>query len=97
MLEGVPHLVANQESANYGPNYHARSDELHQADRHQLRLNAAILAAVTLGFSEMPVTWRRQTRAEIERLMATTDLRQQLESFGMWHYWVSGERGRKAP
>jgi hypothetical protein len=45
----------------------------------------------------MPVTWRRQTRAEIERLMATTDLRQQLESFGMWHYWVSGERGRKAP
>ena len=61
------------------------------------RDEAAILAAVTLGFSEMPVTWRRQTRAEIERLMASTDLRQQLESFGMWHYWVSGERGRKAP
>ncbi len=23
MMQGVPNLVANQESANYGPNYHA--------------------------------------------------------------------------
>ena len=27
MMQGVANLVANQESANYGPNYHARSDE----------------------------------------------------------------------
>ena len=26
MMQGVPNLVANQESANYGPNYHAGSD-----------------------------------------------------------------------
>ena len=25
MMQGVPNLVANQESANYGPNYHART------------------------------------------------------------------------
>ena len=97
MMEGVANLVANQASANYGPNYHARSDEFHVADAQQLRLNAAILAAMTLGFSELPVTWSRQSRAEIERLIATTDLRQQMESFGMWHHWTSGERGRKQP
>jgi len=97
MLEGVAHLVANQESANYGPNYHARSDEFGQVDQRQLRLNAAILAAMTLGFAEMPVTWKRQGRADIERLIATTDLRQQMESLGMWREWASGARGRKRP
>ena len=97
MLEGVAHLVANQESANYGPNYHARSDELDKADRQQLRLNAAIIAAMTLGFSEMPMTWKRQTRAEIDRLVATTDLEQQMRSLGLWEDFVGGVRGRKKP
>ena len=46
MMQGVPNLVANQESANYGPNYHARSDEFGRADLQQLRLNTAITAAV---------------------------------------------------
>lgn len=97
MLEGVAHLVANQESANYGPNYHARSDEFGAVDQRQLRLNAAILAAMTLGFAEMPVTWKRQNRADIERLIGTSDLRQQMESMGMWSDWASGARGRKRP
>jgi len=52
---------------------------------------------MTLGFAEMPVTWKRQSRADIERLMATTDLRQQMESMGMWEEWARGARGRKRP
>ncbi|HSP81443.1 MAG TPA: M20/M25/M40 family metallo-hydrolase, partial [Myxococcaceae bacterium] len=36
MLHGVPNLVANQEPALYGPNYHARSDELDKCDPRQL-------------------------------------------------------------
>ncbi len=97
MLEGVANLVANQESANYGPNYHARSDEFGMVDQQQLRLNGAILASMTLRFAEMPVTWTRQSRAEIDRLVATTDLRAQMEQFGMWDDWASGARGRKRP
>ncbi len=97
MLEGVANLVANQESANYGPNYHARSDEFGVVDQQQLRLNAAILAAMTLRFAEMPVAWGRQSRADIERLVATTDLRAQMEQFGMWDDWANGVRGRKRP
>ena len=97
MLEGVANLVANQEAANYGPNYHARSDEFHQADQQQLRLNAAIIAGMTLRFAEMPVTWTRRNRAGVERLVATTDLRAQMEQFGLWEDWTSGMRGRKTP
>jgi len=40
ILAGVPNLVANQEPATYGPNYHARSDEFAQCDLRQLRRNA---------------------------------------------------------
>lgn len=97
MMEGVAHLVANQEAANYGPNYHARSDEFGQVDRQQLRLNAAIIAAMSLRFAEMPVSWGRQSRADVERLVATTDLRQQMETMGIWEEWRSGTRGRRRP
>lgn len=97
MLEGVANLVANQESANYGPNYHARSDEFAAADQHQMRLNTAILGAMTLRFAEMPVTWKRQSRAEIEALVDHTDLKAQMASFGMLDDWLNGVRGRKRP
>jgi hypothetical protein len=93
----VANLVANQESANYGPNYHARSDEFGVVDQQQLRLNASILAAMTLRFAEMPVTWNRQSRADVDRLVATTDLKAQMEQFGMWDDWANGVRGRKRP
>jgi Zn-dependent M28 family amino/carboxypeptidase len=95
MLEGVANLVANQESANYGPNYHARSDTYDKVDLHQLRLNAAIAATVTWWYANAPVTWRRQSRAEIERLVTETDLDDQMKSFNVWGDWEAGRRGRK--
>lgn len=94
MLEGVANLVANHEPATYGPNYHARSDQFHQCDPRQLRLNAAIVAAVVYGFAQQEVTWSRQTRAEIEQLMAGSDLEQQMRTFGLWEAWADGRRGR---
>jgi len=94
MLEGVANIVANHEPATYGPNYHARSDQFHQCDPQQLRLNAAIIAAVVYGFAEADVKWERQTRAEIEELMAASDLEQQMRTFGLWEAWKNGSRGR---
>ena len=95
MVQGVANLVANQESANYGPNYHARSDTFEKVDLRQLRLNAAVAAAVTYNFAEGDVSWTRQSRAEIERLIATTDLGEQMKSFGLWQAWLDGTRGRQ--
>lgn len=94
MMQGVANLVANQESANYGPNYHAASDTYDKADLRQLHANAAITAAVVWAFANMDVTWGRQTRADIEALIARTDLGQQMKSFAIWDDWVTGARGR---
>ncbi len=95
MMEGVANLVANQESANYGPNYHAGSDTFDKVDTRQLKQNTAIAAAVTWGFANADVTWRRQTRAEIQALVDGTTLKDQMIGMDLYDVWVSGQRGRK--
>ncbi len=96
MMEGVANLVADQESANYGPNYHSRSDTFDKVDQRQLRLNAAVAAAVTWGFAnDGGVSWRRQTRAEVQELIDSTDLGEQMRTFGLMEPWERGERGRR--
>jgi len=94
MMLGVPNLVANQESATYGPNYHARSDELHECDPRDLRLNAAIIGAVTWGFANADVTWKRDGKAAVEQLVKSTDLEAQMKMFNVWHDWETGTRSR---
>jgi len=95
MLQGVANLVANQESANYAPNYHARSDTFDKVDQRQLRLNAAIAAAVVFGLGEADLPWARQGRAEIEALVERTSLKDQMASFGLLESWLDGSRGRR--
>ena len=93
MLAGVPNLVANQEPATYGPNYHARSDEFAQCDLHQLRQNAQIAAAVVWDAASAPTRLPRQTSAQIADLFKRTDLAQQMVAMGGWDEYVRGERG----
>ncbi|MDB4947754.1 MAG: Peptidase [Gemmatimonadetes bacterium] len=95
MLQGVANLVANQEPASYGPNYHARSDTYDKCDIQQLRLNAAITAALAYGLGNADVTWTRQTRAQVEELMRHSDLEQQMRTFNVWNEWAAGTRGRQ--
>jgi carboxypeptidase Q len=96
MMEGVANLVANQESANYGPNYHAQSDTYDKVDFKSLKINSAIAAAVVLGFANSDaVSWKRQSREDIDKLIQSTDLGMQMKSFNMWDDWVQGKRGRK--
>ncbi|MGH7701592.1 MAG: M28 family peptidase, partial [Gemmatimonadales bacterium] len=95
MMQGVANLVANQEAANYGPNYHARSDEFGRVDLTQLRLNGAIAGAVTLGFANAEVGWGRQGAGAVQALVNSTDLEAQMRTFGVWDDWVKGIRGRK--
>lgn len=93
MMQGVANLVANQESANYGPNYHARSDEFDKADLRQLRLNAAIAGAVTWGFATFDLSLPRQTAQQVDSLVRNTDLAEQMKSFNVYDAWVGGTRG----
>jgi Zn-dependent M28 family amino/carboxypeptidase len=94
MLQGVPNLVANHEPASYGPNYHARSDEFDKCDAVQLRLNAAVVAAVVHGFARDEARLPRHSRADVEALVRTTDLGQQMKTFGYLDAWNAGTRGR---
>lgn len=94
MMQGIGNLVANQAAVDYGPNYHAESDTFDKVDFHQLKLNCAITAALTYGFANMDVTWKQQTRDEIQTLIDTTDLRRQMEMFDLYKSWLDETRGR---
>ena len=100
MLEGVGNLVANHKPFNYGPNYHAPSDTYDKVDLESLKRNSAIVAAVALGYANLPddkVNWSRQSHAEVSELVDNFHLEFPMRMFGVWKAWVSGERGRSKP
>ncbi|HSF01466.1 MAG TPA: M28 family peptidase, partial [Solirubrobacterales bacterium] len=83
MMEGVPSLVADQESATYGPNYHARSDTFDKADARQLKLNAAIAGAVTWGFANSAKALPRLSGAQVQNIVEKTDLKALMQAFDL--------------
>lgn len=95
MVQGVANIVANHDPANYGPTYHATSDTFDKVNQTQLRLNSAIVAAVTYAFANMDVTWKRHTRAQIQSLVDTTALGRDMRTFGLMAGWEDGTRGRR--
>jgi len=96
MLEGVPTLVANQEEANYLPNYHAASDTLDKVDMRELKLHTVLAALTAWGIADRgDPLGKRLSRAELDVLVKETGLDQQLKLLGYWEAWQSGQRGRK--
>jgi carboxypeptidase Q len=96
LLEGVPTLVANQEEANYLPNYHAASDTFDKVDMRELKLHTVLAALTAWGIADRTeALGKRLTRAEIETQMKETGLDQQMKTLGYWDAWQSGARGRK--
>jgi carboxypeptidase Q len=96
LLEGVPTLVANQEEANYLPNYHAASDTLDKVDIRELKLHTALAALTAWGIADRTETLgKRLSRGELDVLVKETGLDQQLQALGYWEAWQSGARGRQ--
>jgi hypothetical protein len=94
LLEGVPNLIANQEEANYIPNYHASSDTLDKVDIEALKRNTAIAAVTAFGIAERAEPLGpRQSRAEIDALLKSSGLDQQMKIAGLWPLWESSQRG----
>jgi hypothetical protein len=85
-----------QADATYGPDYHASSDTFDKVDLAQLRKNAAVAAAVLWAFAEADAPWGRQSGEQVQKLVETTTLKDQMVSFGVFDDWRSGKRGRKA-
>jgi carboxypeptidase Q len=96
LLEGVPTLVANQEVANYLPNYHAASDTLDKVDIRELKLHAALAALTAWGIADRTEPLgKRLSRPELDALVKETGLDQQMKLLSYWDAWRSGARGRK--
>jgi hypothetical protein len=96
LLEGVPNLIANQETEKYLPDYHAASDTLDKVDMGQARKNAAIAAVAVSGIANAPGRLgKRQSRDEIEQVLEKSGVADQMKTYGLWADWESGKRGRK--
>lgn len=95
-LEGVPTLVAEQEEANYLPNYHAASDTLDKVDIRELKINTVLAAVTVWGIADRgEPLGKRLSRSEMERLLKETHLDDKMKDIGYWEPWQNGTRGRK--
>jgi carboxypeptidase Q len=96
LLEGVPTLVANQDTRDYVANYHAESDTFDKVDLEELRIQTVIATALLYNLADRPARpGRRLTRAEVNNLLEDTRLDDQLKFLGLWEQWTSGARGRR--
>jgi Zn-dependent M28 family amino/carboxypeptidase len=97
LLEGVPNLVANQETSRYLADYHAESDTFDKVDPELARGNAAVAAVTVFGLANAPKRiGPRQSREEILRILDDSrwKLAAQMKIYGIWGDWESGKRGR---
>jgi carboxypeptidase Q len=96
MIEGVPTILPNQETANYLINYHATSDTYDKVDFAQLKKNEAMSAELLVELANMPQRLGpRLTRKQIEATFPDTHLDDAMKGFRIWEEWASGQRGRQ--
>ena len=96
VLEGVPTLVAEQDEANYLPNYHAASDTFDKVDIRELKINTALAAVTVWGIADRAEPLgKRLSRAETGYLLKEAGLDRKMRQMGLWESWEKGTRGRK--
>ncbi|MBV9505230.1 MAG: hypothetical protein JO323_09535 [Acidobacteriia bacterium] len=93
LLSGVPNIVGIQDPIPYLPDYHAESDTLDRVNQREEKMTLAAASAILWAFAENPERLRRQSRAEIEKLIKDTKLDEQMKPFGQWENFVQHKRG----
>jgi hypothetical protein len=94
LLAGVPNFVANQDAGPYLPDYHASSDTFDKVDAREAHANAAIAAALVWALADRPErVGKRQTRAEVDKLLRANKLEVQMRAFDQWDDWQAKKRG----
>jgi Zn-dependent M28 family amino/carboxypeptidase len=95
LLEGIPTLIAMQDTTTYVPYYHSAADTYEKVDLNALRDAAAIAAVTVFNVADLPHRLgERLNRRQLEELMVRTDLDDQLKFLGLWDEWKEGRRGR---
>ena len=96
LLEGVPALVALQDTTDYVLPYHSEVDTFDRVSIAALKDRTSIAAATAFGLADLPERFgERLDREEVEALLERTSVDDQMQFLGLWDEWVSGERGRE--
>ena len=94
LISGVPNLVGIQDPIPYLPDYHSESDTFERVNQKEEKITEAGAAALLWGLAENPERpTRRQTRAEVEKLLQDTKLEDQMRAFGQWDDFKAHKRG----
>lgn len=95
LLEGVPTLLASRDESGSSVRPPAAANTSDATDIKELKRNAGIAAVTAFGVAERAAPLGpRQSRSEIESLLRTSGMQQQMKGAGIWPLWESGERGR---
>jgi hypothetical protein len=96
-LEGVPALVAIQDTGSYVLPYHSEVDTFDKVDMDQVRARASIAAATVFGLANADQRiGPRLDRAGVEAVLRRSGLAEQMKFLELWDDWESGKRGRQA-
>jgi len=99
LVEGVPTLTSIQAQSGdvlKSSSASGTTNEPDKIDIADLKRNTAIAAVTAFGVAERAEPLGpRQSRPEIESLLKTSGLGEQMKTAGLWPLWESGERGRK--
>lgn len=93
LLSGVPNLVGIQDPIPYLPDYHAESDTFDRVNQREEKATLAAASALLWALADSPERLKRQTRAEVEKLVKDTKLDEQMKAFGQWDDFTKGKRG----
>ncbi len=96
-LEGVPALVAIQDTSTYVLPYHSEVDTFDKVDMDQVRARAEIAAATVFGLANADHRiGPRLDREGVENMLRRSGLVEQMKFLKLWDDWESGKRGRQA-
>lgn len=96
-LEGVPALVAIQDTGSYVLPYHSEVDTFDKVDMGQVRARAAIAGATIFGLANAERRiGPRLDREGVENMLRRSGMAEQMKFLELWDDWESGQRGRRA-
>ena len=97
LLEGVPTLIAIQETSDYVPVYHSSADTYDKVNLYDLREQVGIAAVTVFNIADRPERLgKRLSRKQLRELLDDTELDEQMKFLGLWKEWETGQRGRQA-
>lgn len=93
LLQGVPNLVAIQDTSNYYSPYHSEADTFDKIEMKQVRDRTALAAAAALGIANLDKRFgKRYNHDRVDNLLKDSHLDEQMKFLEIWDAWQDGDR-----